>query len=211
VCAGISFADYKHIVFPMDPALKSNPILAFSSSMGGMLQMGLGIPAVFGTIFGILLVEGFVVTTMDTAVRLNRYLIEELWAFAFKKVPGFLKSYIFNAGIAVVLMYLLARFNTYKIIWPLFGTANQLLAALTLLAIAAWLLNRGKPKWFALIPAAFMLVTTIAALIWLLLNNYLPAKNYPLVAADILLMILSAGVVIMTAGTFFGKKSRQTS
>ncbi|MFA6450237.1 MAG: carbon starvation protein A [bacterium] len=208
VCSGISFADYKQIVFPaVESGLKSNPILAFSSGMGGLLHKGLGIPAVFGTIFGILLVEGFVATTLDTAVRLNRYLIEELWSFIFKKVPSFLKSYLFNAGIAVLAMYLLARFNTYKIIWPLFGTANQLLAALTLIVVAVWLTRRKKPTWFVTLPAAFMLATTAASLLWLLFKNYLPQHNYPLVAADILLIILSFGVLVLSLKVILnGKK-----
>jgi carbon starvation protein len=100
-------------------------------------------------------------------------------------------------------MYLLAKFNTYKIMWPLFGTANQLLAALTLIVISVWLMRRKKPTWFVSLPAAFMLVTTGASLIWLLLNNYLPNRNYTLVAADILLIILSFGVIVLSAKIIF--------
>ncbi|MCK7476862.1 MAG: hypothetical protein M0C28_04455 [Candidatus Moduliflexus flocculans] len=85
--AVMAFTDYKAIVWPADPAVKSNPILGFSLAAGQLFHRGLGIPVALGTVFGILLVEGFVITTLDAAVRLNRYLFEELWSIAFKKVP----------------------------------------------------------------------------------------------------------------------------
>ncbi|MEI7905008.1 MAG: carbon starvation CstA family protein, partial [Candidatus Firestonebacteria bacterium] len=177
---GIMFKDYAGIVFPVDPSVKSNPILAFSLATGGLLYKGLGIPAAFGTVFGILMVEGFVVTTLDTAVRLNRYLFEELWTMLFKKVPGFLKTYIFNALLCVVLMFVLSYYNAFLIIWPVFGSANQLLASLALLAVSVWLTCRGKSALFTVIPAVFMLVTTIYSLSSLMLNNYPPNRNYVL-------------------------------
>lgn len=210
VASGIHFNDYREIVFPTAAGVKSNPILAFSAGMAGLLHKSIGVSPVYGTVFGILLVEGFVVTTLDTAVRLNRYLIEELWSFIFKNVPKILKSYIVNAGIAVILMYLLARYNAFLVIWPIFGTANQLLAALTLIVVSVWLARRGKSVWFSALPAAFMMVTTLAALIWLLLNNYLPKHNIPLVIADILLLVLSVGVfamVIKSVSSIRGQKA----
>jgi carbon starvation protein len=206
IFSGLKFSDYMSIVYPTAAGMKSNPILAFSSGLGGVLEKGLGIHAVYGTIFGILLVEGFVVTTLDTAVRLNRYLIEELWSFVFKKVPALLKSYLVNALIAVALMFLLAYKNAYSVIWPVFGSANQLLAALTMIAISVWLVRRGKPFWFNLLPALFMMVTTIAALIFLLDKTYLPAKNYPLASAAVLLLLLSAGVIVLSVKVLFVKQ-----
>ena len=74
VGAGLSFIDYKAIVFPTN-AIGSNPILAFAMGVGNMLKYGLGIPQAFGTILGILMVEGFVITSLDTAVRLERYFL----------------------------------------------------------------------------------------------------------------------------------------
>ncbi len=163
VGSGLKFAEYLKIVFP-EQISASNPILAFSLATGNLLNSGLGIPPVFGTILGILLIEGFVITSLDCAVRLNRYLFEELWGVIFKSPPGWLKSYYFNSGLSVVLMLLLAFTNAYITIWPIFGTANQLLAALTLIAISAWLLIRGCNFWFTILPAVFMLATTLASL-----------------------------------------------
>jgi carbon starvation protein len=194
--AFMSFGDYKSIVWPTDPMIKSNPILGFSLAAGHLFNQGLGIPVALGTVFGILLVEGFVITTLDAAVRLNRYLFEELWEMIFKKVPALIQHYWFNSGLSVLLMWVLASSNAFTLLWPIFGTANQLLAAMSLLAVSAWLLLRKKRIGFTLIPAIFMLVTTIASLVILFLQ-YLKTKSYLLAAADILLFVLSAGVVLL--------------
>ena len=153
--AASSYDQLCTIVFPADAAVKSNPVLAFALGVGGLLNKSVGLPMVYGTVFGILMVEGFVVTTLDTAVRLNRYLFEELWRMIFKKVPKILNTYIFNSLLCVVLMFVLAYFNAFKQLWNLFGAANQLLAALSLITVSIWLLKKGKKYLFALIPGAF--------------------------------------------------------
>ncbi len=197
VGCGIMFSDYVSIVFPTAAGVKANPILAFAAGVGGLLDKSLGISPVYGTIFGILLVEGFVVTTLDTAVRLNRYLFEELWQVIFKNVPKLLKTYIFNASLCVVLMYILAYTNAFALIWPIFGSANQLLASLALIAVSAWLAKRKKTAWFTVLPAVFMMVTTLYSLISLLFNKYIPKNNIALALVDVLLIILAIGVIIL--------------
>ena len=199
--AVMAFTDYKAIVWPTDPAVKSNPILGFSLAAGRLFHQGLGIPVALGTVFGILLVEGFVITTLDAAVRLNRYLFEELWAIVLKKVPGLLKHYWFNSGLSVVLMWSLAYSNAFNALWPIFGTANQLLAAMALLTVSAWLLLRKRRNWYTLVPAVFMVVTTLVSL-GILLAGYIRKANYVLIAADLLLLALSAGVVVLSLKTF---------
>jgi len=199
--AAMSFADYKSVVWPADAATKSNPILGFSLAAGHLFHTALGIPVALGSVFGILLVEGFVITTLDAAVRLNRYLFEELWAILFQNTPRIMRHYWFNAALSVVLMWILAYSNAFSSLWPIFGAANQLLAALALLAVSAWLLLRKKRNLFTLIPAVFMIVTTVASLL-ILLANYYRSKNYVLMVADLLLLILSAGVVWLVLKTF---------
>ena len=171
VGCGLAFQDYTNIVFPTAAGAKSNPILAFAAGAGGLLDIGLGIAPVYGTIFGILLVEGFVVTTLDTAVRLNRYLFEELWQVMFTNVPKIMKTYIFNSALCVILMYLLAYNNAFLALWPAFGSSNQLLASLALIAVSVWLVNKGKNAVFTVIPAIFMMATTLYSLVSLLLSN----------------------------------------
>src|SRR5512140_347295 len=126
--AVMAFSDYKTIVWPTDPAVKSNPILGFSLAAGRLFHQGLGIPAALGTVFGILLVEGFVITTLDAAVRLNRYLFEELWTMLFVRPPRFLMHHWCNSALSVIIMWVLAETAAFNYLWPLFGTANQMLA-----------------------------------------------------------------------------------
>lgn len=203
VAFALRFKDYISIVFP-DSIGASNPILAFSLATGKLLNFSFGIPSVVGTIFGILMVEGFVITTLDTAVRLNRYLLEELWGFIFKKVPKVFKSYLFNSGLCVMAMFFFAYTNAYLTIWPIFGTGNQLLAALTLLTIGAWLINRGLNSAFVLIPAAFMLITTMASLLMLFFTRHIPSQNIPLIIVDLVLLILSISMVAKVISILLG-------
>lgn len=198
VGSALSFPEYLRIVFPSEPGARANPILAFALGIGGMFHQAFGIPKVFGTVFGILMVEGFVVTTLDTAVRLNRYLLEELWRVLFPRPARFLTSYLFNSMLCVALMFVLAYFNAFKQLWALFGSANQLLAALTLLTVSAWLLRKGKRSLFALLPGLFMLVTTLASLVLLLVTDYLPRRHLMLAAGDLLLLALALEVVFLT-------------
>jgi len=203
--SAMDFGDYKSIVWPSDPAIKSNPILGFSLAAGHLFNKALGINVALGAVFGILLVEGFVITTLDAAVRLNRYLFEELWVILFSRPPRLLRNYWFNSALAVFLMWILAYSNAFIALWPIFGTANQLLAALTLMTASAWLLLRHKKNLFTLIPGLFMLATTIASLI-ILLGNYRRAHNYTLMAADIILLILAAGFIWLVFKIFFRRQ-----
>lgn len=208
LASGLKFSQYLTLVFPAQASL-SNPILAFAMGTGNLLNFGLGLPPIFGAIFGILLIEGFVITSLDTAVRLNRYLFEELWNALFKNPPAFLRSYLFNAALSVLLMLALGYTNAYIVIWPIFGTANQLLAALTLIAVSAWLMIRGKNFWFTILPAVFMLVTTLASLLLLLFTKYLPTSNWPLVAADLLLLLLSFGLATQAIQLFLKRPKKE--
>ncbi len=210
LATGLSFADYKSIVWPDAPGLKSNPILGFSLAAGHLFERGLGIPVALGTVFGILLVEGFVITTLDAAVRLNRYLFEELWSIIFTDPPRVLRHYWFNSGLSVILMWLLAYSNAFSALWPIFGTANQLLAALGLLTVSAWLLLRGRRYSFALLPAVFMIGTTLASLV-ILLSSYVRKGNAILAVTDVLMLVLAAGVVALTARTFLRRGSAPAS
>ena len=205
--AVMAFSDYKAIVWPTDPAVKSNPILGFSLAAGRLFHQGLGIPVALGTVFGILLVEGFVITTLDAAVRLNRYLFEELWSIVIKKVPRLLKHYWFNSGLSVLLMWTLAYSNAFTALWPIFGTANQLLAAMALLTVSAWLMLRKRRNWYTLVPAVFMVLTTLVSL-GILLAGYIKKGNTILIAADVVLFALSAGVVALFLKTFLKRAGR---
>lgn len=197
IAVGLQYVDYKSLVFPVDKAVKSNPILAFSLSVGAICKRSLGIPMDLGTIFGILLVEGFVITTLDAAVRFNRYLFEELWGMLFTRPPALLRNYLFNSLLAVLLMWGFSWNNAFTKLWPIFGTANQLLAALGLISITVWLLVKGRKYFFALAPALFMMVTTLASLV-ILMFQYFRESNRVLMVVAVLLLGLSLGVIMLS-------------
>jgi carbon starvation protein len=210
--------EYLKIVYPTDPTMKSNPILAFSISMGYMLNNVFGVPIAIGAVLGIMVVEGFVVTTLDTAVRLCRYMLEELWLFIFGPVK-ILKNPLFNTSIAIALMLYFASSSTIIAMWKIFGAGNQLIAALALTVSSVWLLQRGKSFWFALIPAIAMTVTTFVMLILFIIDNLNASATGPLVVgakekgpllfASILLLVLAVGVVVISIGKFQeGMKNR---
>lgn len=194
----LGFAQYREIVWPATG--KGSAVRGFALSVGITLETGLWLPREYGTIFGIVLLEGFVLTTTDTVLRLVRYLFEELWQVLLKTPPALLRSKAFNSLLAIGLTAALAFTNGYTAIWPVFGSANQLLAALTLIAATAWLVHRAKKAWFVALPAVFMAVTTIASLVQLL-PRYAASprlgQRITLLTADLVLLALATGVVVL--------------
>jgi carbon starvation protein len=205
IAGGMDFEKYKSLVYPAHGG--SNAPLAFALGLGNILKMSFGLPVVFGTIWGILLLEGFLVTTIDALVRLSRYLFEELWVTVMDNPPAILKSRIFNSVLVIVGFLSLTFTNAYLRIWPIFGAANQLLAALTLIAVTAWLAQKAKTYWFTAIPAAFMVITTVTSLV-ILLGRYFTAGNWSLLSTDIVLLALALGVVAMTFRYFYGLRQK---
>jgi len=191
----LSYPDYLRIVWP-DRGV-GNPILAFALSAGNLFHQAFGMSLALGAVLGILMVEGFLITTLDTAVRLNRYLFQELWKTIFSRPPAFMLKFWFNSGMSVVLMLALAWNQGYLLIWPLFGSTNQLLAALALMTATVWLHRAGRRSWYTLFPALLMMATTIAALSYKLVVDYLPNQNFVLAATDALLLALSVGVLVL--------------
>lgn len=200
VGSGLSHGKYVSIVYPA-VGTKGNPVLAFALGVGTLLHAGLWIPKAVGTVIGILMIEGFIVTTLDTAIRLNRYVFEELWNGLFGKKMPVLSTYWFNSILAVLLMLGMAWGNAFAALWPVFGTGNQLMAALTLITISAWLARLHRPVWYTLLPALFMIATTTASLL-ILLTKHLTAPNYILAFTDAVLLILSVVLSVLAVRTF---------
>ena len=160
----------------MDAGQGGSAILTFAVGTG-QLFTHLGIPLAIGCVLGILIIEGFLVTTLDTAIRLGRYLFEELWAALLggaghaddepdrTRVPALLRHPLFNTACAVGMMLIFAYVpGAAEALWPFFGAGNQLIGALALTTVALWLLQRGRRVAFVAVPAVFMVATAIAAL-----------------------------------------------
>lgn len=195
VAAMLPHREYFAVVYP--DGAPSNPILGFALGAGRLMHVAFPfVPVAVAVVLGILMVEGFVITTLDSAVRLCRYLLEEFWQFAFTGgAPALLRRPVVNTGIAVALMLGFALSGTIRQMWPVFGAGNQLLGALALVTVSVWLAQRARRHLFALLPATFMIVTTVAALALLARNNLTAGGNAALGMAATVLLALAVAVV----------------
>ena len=123
-------------------------------------------------------VSVFALTSLDTATRLSRFMFSELFLKegekSYKDASGFRKVLahpLFSTCFMVVLGSVLGYLQLSQI-WGLFGAANQLLAGIALLAVAAWLGNVGKENRMFYIPMAFMLIATLSSLVLTVKNKF---------------------------------------
>ena len=130
-------------------------------------------------------------STLDTTIRLGRFITAELIG---PKIPAFKNRFVGSLFITIPAFYL-GYTGTYNIIWPMFGASNQLVAALTLLVVTSYLVGVKKPTKYTLYPAIFMIVTTIAALVYQGYNFLFGASpNFILGITAVILIILAVVV-----------------
>lgn len=201
VGAMLSQAEYMSVVYPAGTA--TNPVLGFALGAGRLINVALPfIPVAIAVVFGILMLEGFVVTTLDSAVRLCRYLIQEAWDVMFAgNAPSWTRNVYVNSGIAVALMFVFSISGTVRQMWPIFGAGNQLIGALALTTVSVWLAQRARQTMFAVVPAAFMIITTCAAL-FILARTNLTSGNVWLGSAATALLFLAVGAVVVGVTRF---------
>lgn len=183
--------------------LKGGPVNVFSSGVGTFMSK-FGIPFDIGKSFVALAVSAFALTSLDTATRLGRFIFQEFFDNPEKEKPSVLTNMYLSTAITVLIGGYLAA-GGYARIWPIFGSANQLLAALSLLAIAVWLKKIGRNYHMLTIPMIFMLVVTLTALVLLIKSN-LAAGNYILVVFPVLLFILAIILAKEGYSIIFGSK-----
>jgi carbon starvation protein len=130
--------------------------------------MGIGFNVAFP--FALLAFSTFVYDTLDVSTRLGRYIFQEIFGIKSRIGAAF-------ATLATLLLPLIFLMSTkekgYLVAWPIFGTSNQLLASLTLLAISVWMKKTGKNALIAIIPTVFMLIMTL----WSLILQIIPFIN----------------------------------
>ena len=136
---------------------------------GGALLTAFGIPVVVAATFIGLVFVSFLLTSTDTAMRLGRYMLEEIVGTPETQTQKLATNRYANAGILAIAGYLLVASGTWENIWPLFGGANQTLAALALLSATVWLANWDDTKQLLTtgVPLLFMVGVTIVALLWI--------------------------------------------
>ena len=172
------------------------PVALFANGVGNFMSK-LGLPLETGISFAALTVSAFALTTLDTATRLSRFSFQEF--FTSKKNQEsqgkLLTNRFFGTLVSVAAGGGLALTGQWKAIWPLFGAANQLLAALALLAVTLWLKNKKIANWFTRWPMYFMYIMTNCALLLLLWKN-LEAQNWLLAFFTLLLLGVAIAMVI---------------
>ncbi len=132
----------------------------------GVLAEGIGIPSRVATIFAAVVVISFAATTLDTSIRLQRYIIGELGVeYRVKLVQNRWVATLVAVVACALLALGLDRGAGGMRIWPLFGTTNQLLAGLSLLIITLFLFRQKRPVWVTIIPMTFLLIMTTWAMI----------------------------------------------
>lgn len=152
----------------------------------------------FAMTFGAMAFSTFVFDTLDVSTRLGRYLIQELFGIE-GKVGAFLGT-LLTILPAMIILYQTDS-GMWAQFWTLFGAANQLLAALSLLVISAWLHQNRKRLAFTLIPMVFVLSTTLVALFQLVRANLLASKGLDMALmnglASLLLIVLALYLVVV--------------
>ncbi len=184
-------------------APEGGPVAIFASGLGTFMT-AFGLPLEIGVSFTALAISAFAMTSLDTATRLARFIFQE--AFANDKdgeKSNILTNRYVATGITVVLAGWLG-FSGWKTIWPVFGTANQLLAAIALIALAVALKQEGRAYRMIIIPMVFMFVVTITAL-GFLIRAQLATGNYVLLAFAVALMVLAFVLAYMAYGAFSKK------
>ncbi|MFR3567398.1 MAG: carbon starvation protein A [Paraclostridium sordellii] len=187
------------------------PVNVFSEGIANFM-MSFGIPFTVGKTFTSLAISAFALTSLDTATRLGRFIFQEFFDTtnpdekeskkSTNKNP--LTNMYISTIITVVCSGLLAVMG-YEKIWPIFGSANQLLAAIALMAIAIWLANSKKSFKEFIIPIIFMFIVTIVSLCLNIKANI--GVNYELVIIAVLLLILAL-ILIKEAISFIKNNNK---
>ncbi|MDP1570781.1 MAG: carbon starvation protein A [Vicinamibacterales bacterium] len=164
---------------------------------GGNILATLGLPLAFAQTLLTVMAVLFAGTTMDAGVRLQRYIVQE-WGVIYNITPlqnGYVATAV-AVGACLTLAFGAggADGSGGMIIWPLFGTTNQLLAGLTLLVISLILVKQGRPSRYTLTPMVFVTSMAFLSALYQLWNLY-TSGNYFLVFID--LLIIGAAVFVM--------------
>jgi carbon starvation protein len=175
---------------------------ATGNFVAGVAQFAnnLGIPLDLATIFAAGVVISFAATTMDTGVRLQRYVVQEIAEIAGMDVLR--RNLTLASLVAVVIPLILALLPgggeagyTFGVLWQLFGTTNQLTAGLALTVIALWVLRRGRNPLAVLIPLTFLLVMTSWALI-INLVRFVEQGEWVLATLDAVIFVLAMWLIV---------------
>ena len=179
-------------------AFNEGGVEAFVAGGGSILNAGLGIPTSLSATILATMAVLFAATTMDTGVRLQRFVVQEIG-----QILGLRLGTLVATAIVLVVCLALA-FGAGSggtggmVIWPLFGTTNQILAALTLAILAVMLTRKRRPVLPVLLPLLFVLFVSVFALL-VQVGQYAAEGSWLLLVLDVIILIAAVWVIVESA------------
>lgn len=171
------------------------PNAIYASGIGAFIHQLLGLDPYIATTFGAMALSTFIFDTLDSATRLGRYILQELFGRS-DRTSGIVATLL---TVGVPLGFLISGDQgSYRQFWVLFGTSNQLLASLSLLAVTVWLKKLGKPFWFTLVPMVFVFaVTTVSLFVQINLATDAATGSAAWINGLVSLVLLGLAVVLV--------------
>ena len=168
---------------------------AFIKGGGDLINEGLGIPTSLSATILATMAVLFAATTMDSGIRLQRLVVSEMAELAGVKLSGAVAT-IIAVGCALGLTFSMGLDGSGgMLIWPLFGTTNQLMAGLTLSVVVIILTQLRRPTWPVLIPLVFVTAMSLWAAV-LQVRTFLEAGNWLLLVLDVIIICCAIWVIV---------------
>src|SRR5690625_1291009 len=162
----------------------------------GQFAGNLGVPASVGVVFAVIVVVSFAATTMDSGVRLQRYIVQEIAEIV--RIRPLARNLTLATLVATAVPLALAMLPgdlAFGTLWQLFGTTNQLTAGLALAVVAVWVTRNRRNPVAVLVPLAFLLVMTTWALIVNLID-FVEVGDWLLAPLDLAIFVLAMWLIV---------------
>ncbi|NIM06076.1 MAG: carbon starvation protein A [Armatimonadetes bacterium] len=198
VCAGLRWGTGADTYTGM--LQEKGPLVTFANGFASLTRPLFG---ALGALVAITVLKTFVLTTLDSATRIARYIGEELLGEGLG--IGFLRNRFASTLLIIGLAFYLAL-GPWGTVWPVFGSANQLIAALTLLVVTLVLWRQRKPVYYTLVPGLLILATTVGALIYQG-RGFLKDGKVLLAAVTIALLVLALMMLVDSLRTVIQRRS----
>ena len=172
----------------------------FTQGVAGFAS-NIGVPVSYGAVFAAVVVISFAATTMDTGIRLQRYIIQEIGEIIGNRTLTQNLNLVTTVAVAVPLALALAPAGgegdtlAFGRLWTLFGTTNQLTAGLALAVIAVWVTKKGRNAMSQIIPLTFLLFMTVWALI-INLREFVSNGDWLLAPLDLVIFVLAVWLIV---------------
>ncbi|WP_289116579.1 carbon starvation protein A [uncultured Idiomarina sp.] len=186
-------------------------VSAFVEGGANIISQGIGLEADIAETLLTVMAVLFAGTTMDTGLRLQRYIFQE-WGglYNIRWMQKALPATLLAVGSCLLLAFGAggADGSGGLLIWPLFGTTNQLLAGLTLLVITVMLVRLGRPMYYTLLPLIFLLIMTVFALI-VQLKGFYDKGDWFLLTLDLVVLVAAIWIALEASASLSKIKKEQ--